>query len=398
MANLKNPFGLKNGKVFHISEVERGRACGCVCPNCEKPLEAAKGSIKRHHFRHQHEYLECEGAFESAVHLAAKSLIAQKRQLKLPEYEIYEYLDEDEVYYDSNYEPFYGELLRLVKHGSPISFTFVDTEVSLDGIRPDLIGYVGKTRLAIEIAYRHPVSPEKADVFKRMNLSAIEINLSKLTQDDVQDWESLWAHICNSDNVKWIHNAKGEYEKARIRRELFHRRERDIERVKSLAVEYKRVSSPAVIQQLVQEGPQHPAWLHTRRYVPYALEDAPNFVNVQTTNGDWIYGCDRRVWQSAIFSYFIHKLGDDTRFSTEHVDSWLTGTVGLVVPDIVKALLRERKKNPSIIPEEVNDTLSSSWKALNEYFEVLCKEGYLVCKGYDSKHKGSRWYKVTLDR
>ncbi len=32
------PFGLKDGKYYDVSEVERGRACGCICPSCNHVL------------------------------------------------------------------------------------------------------------------------------------------------------------------------------------------------------------------------------------------------------------------------------------------------------------------------------------------------------------------------
>ena len=41
------------GEVLSIDKVERGLACGCVCPACGTRLEARKGEIVRHHFAHE---------------------------------------------------------------------------------------------------------------------------------------------------------------------------------------------------------------------------------------------------------------------------------------------------------------------------------------------------------
>ena len=34
-----------DGKLVHISEVEKGKACGCRCPACNEPLIARKGEL-----------------------------------------------------------------------------------------------------------------------------------------------------------------------------------------------------------------------------------------------------------------------------------------------------------------------------------------------------------------
>lgn len=48
---MKLPFGIKDGKFIHISEVNSGRT-EVVCPYCQNKLMAKKGRIKRHHFAH----------------------------------------------------------------------------------------------------------------------------------------------------------------------------------------------------------------------------------------------------------------------------------------------------------------------------------------------------------
>src|ERR1700730_16969980 len=85
-AEIRIPFGVDRTKrVVHISEVERGRACDCMCPGCDAPLTAVKGAVRQHHFRHGVE-VECEGALESAIHLAAKQIIIERKELTLPKY------------------------------------------------------------------------------------------------------------------------------------------------------------------------------------------------------------------------------------------------------------------------------------------------------------------------
>lgn len=40
------------GRLTHISTVERGLACNCTCPACDLPLSAKLGQIRRPHFAH----------------------------------------------------------------------------------------------------------------------------------------------------------------------------------------------------------------------------------------------------------------------------------------------------------------------------------------------------------
>jgi hypothetical protein len=65
----KIPFGLKNGILVSVSEVDSGLACGCVCPSCYKKLQAKKGKKVAHYFSHDpaEDTKECKSAFETAI-------------------------------------------------------------------------------------------------------------------------------------------------------------------------------------------------------------------------------------------------------------------------------------------------------------------------------------------
>lgn len=78
-------YGLESqtGELKHISEVQRGASCGCLCVACGKPLQARKGDQRRHHFAHISNY-DCMYASEVAVYKALAELLKQKRVLELP--------------------------------------------------------------------------------------------------------------------------------------------------------------------------------------------------------------------------------------------------------------------------------------------------------------------------
>ena len=84
VVEIKLPFGLnENNIIVHIADIESGDKCNLVCPSCKSPLIAVKGNKKQHHFRHKN-FRECKGGLESAIHLAAKQMIMEKKQLTLP--------------------------------------------------------------------------------------------------------------------------------------------------------------------------------------------------------------------------------------------------------------------------------------------------------------------------
>ena len=78
-------YGIESqtGELKHISEVQRGAACGCVCVSCGKPLQARKGDQRRHHFAHISNY-DCMYASEVAVYKALAELLKRERVLELP--------------------------------------------------------------------------------------------------------------------------------------------------------------------------------------------------------------------------------------------------------------------------------------------------------------------------
>ena len=64
------------GKLVHVDSVPNGKACGCICTYCGKPLQAKQGAKRKHHFSHL-SGTECEGAYESMLHLLAKEKIQE---------------------------------------------------------------------------------------------------------------------------------------------------------------------------------------------------------------------------------------------------------------------------------------------------------------------------------
>ena len=85
-------LALKNGKIVSVTDVENGKACACICPECNSPLIARnKGKIRTAHFAHIYES-NCVGSIESALHLLSKEILNETKKIFIPNYKHY-YLD-----------------------------------------------------------------------------------------------------------------------------------------------------------------------------------------------------------------------------------------------------------------------------------------------------------------
>ena len=96
----------------------------------------------------------------------------------------------------------------MVVDGKVICFDSVQEEVELHGMKADILAKKCNIPLIIEIFYRHKVDDQKRVKIAEANISAIEINLSDLTTEDLKDWETFWLYINDPQRIQWLHNAK----------------------------------------------------------------------------------------------------------------------------------------------------------------------------------------------
>ena len=402
--NLKLPFGLsENGAIVHVSNVERGKSCNCVCPSCGSSLIAAKGVKNQHHFKHASNN-ECVVGLESAIHLAAKQIIMERRQIRLPEYTIIESA------LDSRGK-MHVESKTIVKNGRVISFDSVNEEYALNGMKADILGIKKNEKLIIEIFYRHKVDDQKIDKIKEANISVIEIDLSDLTQEDLKDWETFWSCINNPKRTQWLNNAKApaqflelsknlkekiqKVEKKYEQQEIIkQRREQEEKNLLKLALsEFDKVCNEDIIAQFNEEANQHPILISHSQGLKLSLNELPDFLDLDVPNGDWIYGCARRVWQTAVYSYFICRRST-SYFSIKQVDDWLQNYCNCKVPPCAKIVGRFGRRHNDLVPDHIAENMPSSWVTLKAYFYHLTQLGKLIYSGNDKRNKGSCWFTI----
>ena len=197
------PYGVRRGDLLHISEVPRGLGCGCVCPACLDPLIAKKGQVREHHFAHA-AGSDCPTAVETALHLAAKDILAKRMEIVLPTVKI----------------PFLSAgVCRKIKPEQRYSLTSVALEKRLGDITPDVIAHVGDRPLLIEVRVTHGIDDQKLEHIERLGISAVEIDLSAAPRDFLrEDLEALV--VKGGTHKKWIYNAEVERRRRQMRDRL----------------------------------------------------------------------------------------------------------------------------------------------------------------------------------
>ncbi len=185
--------------MAYISEVENGRQCGCSCPACGAELIAKQGEKREHHFAHP-AGAECAQAVETALHLAAKAIIAEHRQIVLPAVEI---------------KFPYSMWRRAIAQERRYNIESVDVERKLDTIIPDVITRIGDRTLLVEIIVTHGVDDQKLKKILELGLSCVEIDLSDVERDLSR--ENLKKMIIDDSARKhWVHNVRAHEERKKV--------------------------------------------------------------------------------------------------------------------------------------------------------------------------------------
>lgn len=188
---LNLTYAMKDGKLIHISEAERGLKCGCICPACRELVIARKGTKKMHHFAHRSSE-NCQYGYETSLHLAAKEILSQAKKIVIPSIDII----------------FYGSFKDMIRFSDATEITIerVELEHKFRNVIPDVVVYTDGKPLFIEIYVTHPVDEEKLNKLKELGISTIEIDLSGV--DHSITTEELSDILLKNNPLKyWKYNA-----------------------------------------------------------------------------------------------------------------------------------------------------------------------------------------------
>lgn len=337
------PFGLKDGKIHHVKNVPNGLACGCVCPNCRKPLIAKnKGEWKRPHFAHAVDTDCFNYEAMSYLHQYAQQLLEAEQSIVLPEFLV---IPEITLI---NYSVLRGQSINFPV--TKVAFDSIQSEYSWDKYRIDSHGTLKNRSLFIEITVTHANELEKINAIRDQGQPAIEIVLTDLHNSDklYQDDEIRKA-VFDPINARWIHHPKAmekvkqalaelELKAERKNRFIQSRIDAESERqqIKAQNIEnakqrfrgeikhelewLDKIDSTWIEQQEQQKQNIRPAflkWIDVDKY-----SDLVGY----STDIDWVFECKREHWQALIIEE-LYRIGvsreikafDIKRFVQKHV-------------------------------------------------------------------------------
>ncbi|WP_161563933.1 hypothetical protein [Pseudomonas aeruginosa] len=202
MHEAKIPFGERDGTFFRAHEVENGLRCGCICPGCQQPLNAANDGEKVvPYFRHAKSN-DCFDGFRESVRRAAVALIAQHKQLMLPALiETVRVPTQD------------GRLLEEKVELQPVVITADNVErfVDLGSLRGHAVLHQSTRQLIVWIKLSTRMEYERYRQLEALEQSSMEIDLHHLALEQINDpvkFEHAVLH--DSTNRLWIRSIRAE--------------------------------------------------------------------------------------------------------------------------------------------------------------------------------------------
>lgn len=342
------PFGLRNGRLFEPLQVEAGLRCGCVCPGCGTLLIAkhALGGPITPHFAHASS-APCRGSLESALHLAAKQLIEERRVLYLPPLVVV-------VEAAGQLTPVL-QRSALLRQGGVASLATVRTEQSLGAIRPDLVVTHQGGELLVEVAYTHFVDDVKLQRIKNLGIGALEVDISDLK---TLDFESLSSRLFGATpHSAWLFHpdsaAKEEELRAQLaadikedafqarqesarRRTAAQERERHVQEQKALAVKRVVDAQNARLKAARVRPEPYAALLEAEklalalRHLGLSRGGVPAFLS-QRVRGYGAIAARPETWQLGVYASLIstaHGRGVDA-VSASEVLAWVRARFGV---------------------------------------------------------------------
>lgn len=201
MTALLLPFAtrLSDGKLVSPDEVERGRACQCVCPGCNVEVIAKQGTERMWHFAHA-KGEKCVEGYEVSIHELAKQMLRQRMELLLPS------LTAKMSDIDA-----YGQLLEEqvpVLESCLVKLEACKTGEYLGGVNVDAIGLLKGHKILIEVTVFHRLMPDKLARLAQTEIPSMQINLEQF-QSRQANRSLLEKAIFEDENIRrWIYHPK----------------------------------------------------------------------------------------------------------------------------------------------------------------------------------------------
>ena len=166
---VKIAYHSASKEFIHIDNAQNGLNCGCVCKQCDEPLEARQGQVRDWHFKH-HINVNCTGSQETALHELAKQILVRNGSIEIPKY-------------------------------GRISYSEAFAEKKLEQIRPDVSAIYNNQPIYFEVFVSNAVDLGKEKFFKMGKHRSLEIDLSGCTTSSFKEIEELVIDKTNNKKV-----------------------------------------------------------------------------------------------------------------------------------------------------------------------------------------------------
>lgn len=218
------PFGLRirDRSFVDISDVVRGKRCGCICPSCHTPLIARQGEEKQWHFAHATRKVdntdkECDFSFFVSVRMMARQVIETGIRIALPQYKCTVARQAKGTQFKEKF---------LVAKQTTIELEDVHKEAPFSNCIVDIVGKVEDFSFAIYFTHPNRPLPTELDASNNQQSGVLEIKLDDthhLFKDDSVGTRQLdrLKHFLQSalSSKSWVfHPRKASMQKAAYQR------------------------------------------------------------------------------------------------------------------------------------------------------------------------------------
>ena len=182
------------------------------------------------HFSHKSN-LNCNGGFETNLHLYGKEVIKNNKLIFLPEINLGTALKmnmfghelREDILTWVEYNDL-GVLYTTVFEKNNYKYNWIDNETKINNFIPDSLIKIKDKEVAIEICVTHSVDETKRDKVKNIDIDMLEIYLNpKEIQNKMENTNfKLDEYILLETDRKWIHKTNSDYFTKRIQNIIYN--------------------------------------------------------------------------------------------------------------------------------------------------------------------------------
>ena len=391
--DIKLAYGIRDGHVVHISEIEpaeKGEKCNCSCPLCGGILVARLGDKRQRHFAHK-AASNCDITYaqQTGLHLLAKEVLRENGQILVPGLTI----SRREII-SGTVDSFAAAEVEIglpTIKAVPVEYDTVEIEKTIDDIVADAVIYIGGTPCIVEVAVTHFVDEVKTKKLEALALPAFEIDLSGLLEKSQSRDAIAAAVLSDESNRNWVFNPKRErllkekkaefqieYDAVVRKRELAEKRKTEY-RESNLRALQELMDPENYAKELDRLRDNEKAVWWLKRFVfSKGLSEYPFYMDIPIT-GECVFSCDRRIWQGKLFEDYVYQGFDQDLciFSTSQIRKRISKGHLIIQYD------KQKTYRTTIFINGQEQEISFSYDVVQRYFEYLELLGFVSRVGYE---------------